>query len=382
MKITSIGRASGVAVAAALALSACGSSSNTGSTGSGSGSSSGSSSSSSVSAGTASADSSCFSGNLSGQGSTAQGNAMQLATTDFASKCSGAKVNYAPTSSGQGVTAFLAKQVGWAGSDSALNSEKGEPAKAATACGAPAWDLPMVVGPIAVAYNLKGVGKLTLSSTLIAKIFSGKITKWNDAAIAAENKGVTLPSTPISVFFRSDSSGTTDNFTNYMNTTDPTDWTAKHAKAWAGKVGQGKPKSAGVGSAVKATDGGITYVEWSYAITNNLAMAQVDNGGGAVALTAASASKAAEAATIAGTGNDLKLKLDYATKAAGTYPIVLVTYEIVCSKYADATTGKAVKSFLSYLVSPEFQGKLSTVGSAPLPSAIQSKVVTAVNAIG
>ncbi|UIJ35948.1 phosphate ABC transporter substrate-binding protein PstS [Allobranchiibius sp. GilTou73] len=378
MKITSIGRASGVAVAAALALTACGSASNNGSTGSGSGSSS----SSSVAAGTKTADSSCFSGSLSGQGSTAQGNAMQLATTDFASKCSGAKVNYAPTSSGQGITAFLAKQVGWAGSDSALNSEKGEPTKAAAACGSTAWDLPMVVGPIAVAYNLKGVGKLTLTPVLIAKIFSGKITKWNDSAIAAANKGVSLPSTPISVFFRSDSSGTTDNFTNYMNTTDPTDWTAKHAKAWAGKVGQGKPKSAGVGSAVKATDGGITYVEWSYAITNNLPMAQVDNGGGAVALTAATASKAAEAATIAGTGNDLKLKIDYATKAAGTYPIVLVTYEIVCSKYADATTGKAVKSFLSYLVSPEFQGKLSTVGSAPLPSAIQGKVVTAINAIG
>ena len=377
MKITSIGRASGVAVAAALALSACGSSSNT-ATGSGSSSSSGGSA---PAAGTKTADSSCFSGSLSGQGSTAQGNAMQLATTDFANKCSSAKVNYAPTSSGQGITAFLAKQVGWAGSDSALNSDKGEPTKAAAACASPAWDIPMVVGPIAVAYNLKGVGKLTLTPTLIAKIFSGKITKWNDAAIAAANKGVTLPSTPISVFFRSDSSGTTDNFTNYMNSTDPTDWTAKHAKAWAGKVGQGKPKSAGVGSAVKATDGGITYVEWSYAITNNLSMAQVDNGGGAVALDAASASKAAAAAKVAGTGNDLKLKLDYTTKAAGTYPIVLVTYEVVCSKYSDATTGKAVKSFLSYLVSPEFQGKLSTVGSAPLPSEVQAKVVTAVNAI-
>ena len=239
----------------------------------------------------------------------------------------------------------------------------------------------MVVGPIALAYNLKGVGKLNLTSTLIAKIFNGKIIKWNDPAIAAANSGVKLPSTPISVFFRSDSSGTTDNFTNYMNTTDPTDWSAKHAKTWAGKTGQGKPKSAGVGSAVKATDGGITYVEWSYAITNKLSMAQVDNGGGPVALTADSASKAAAAAKVAGTGNDLKLKLDYATKTAGVYPIVLVTYEIVCSKYADAATGKNVKAFLSYLSSPEFQGKLSTVGSAPLPPAIQSKVVAAVNAL-
>lgn len=368
MKISSIGRVSGVAVAAALALTACGSASNTDATSTKAGS-------------TASADASCFSGSLSGQGSTAQGNAMQLATTNFATKCSGAKVNYAPTSSGQGITAFLAKQVGWAGSDSALNSAKGEPAKAKAACGSEAWDLPMVVGPIAISYNLKGVGKLTLTPDLTAKIFSGKITTWNDPAIAAANKGVTLPSTKISVFFRSDSSGTTDNFTNYMHTTDPADWTADHAKQWAGKVGQGKAGSAGVGSAVKSTDGAITYVEWSYAITNKLSMAQVDNGGGAVELTAATASKAAEAATISGTGNDLKLKIDYGTKAAGTYPIVLVTYEIVCSKYSDASTAKAVKSFLSYTASPEFQGKLSTVGSAPLPAPIQTKVVAAINAI-
>lgn len=373
MKITSTGRVSGVAVAAALALTACGSASNT--------SGSSSAPAAKVSGGTASATGGCFTGNLSGQGSTAQANAMQLATTEFAKKCPGAKVNYAPTSSGQGITAFLAKQVGWAGSDSSLNSAKGEPAEAKAACGSPAWDLPMVVGPIAVAYNLKGVGKLTLAPQLTAKIFSGKITTWNDPAIAAANKGVKLPSTKISVFFRSDSSGTTDNFTDYMHTTDPTIWTAKHAKQWAGKVGQGKPKSAGVGSAVKSTDGGITYVEWSYAITNNLPMAQIDNGGGPVALTAQTASKAAQAAKVVGTGNDLKLKIDYATKEAGTYPIVLVTYEIVCSKYSDATEAKKVKSFLSYLVSPQFQGKLSTVGSAPLPSAVQSKVVTAINAI-
>ncbi len=373
MKISSIGRVSGVAVVAALALTACGSASNVGS--------SSTTSSSKAAGGAASADNACFSGSLSGQGSTAQANAMQLATTNFASKCKDGKVNYAPTSSGQGITAFLANQVSWAGSDSALNSEKGEPAKARAACGSEAYDLPMVVGPIAVAYNLKGVGKLTLTPELTAKIFAGKITTWNDPAIAAANKGVRLPATKISVFFRSDSSGTTDNFTNYMNTTDPTDWTVKHAKTWAGKVGQGKAKSAGVGAAVKSTDGGITYVEWSYAITNNLPMAQIDNGGGPVALSAETASKAAEAAKVVGTGNDLKLKIDYATKEAGTYPIVLVTYEIVCSKYKKAADAKAVKSFLSYLVSPEFQGTLSKVGSAPLPAPVQTKVVAAIKSI-
>ncbi len=372
MKVLRIGQLAALSLAGSLTLAACGSASNDASSSATAGSSVSSS-----------ASSTCAPGNLTAAGSTAQANAMTQAAAGYKTACN-AELSYNGTGSGAGITSFLTKQVDFAGSDSPLNpagKDGDEFAKANTACGSDAIDLPMITGPIAVVFNVKGVAKLNLTSALVAKIFAGKITTWNDPAIAAANSGVTLPATAISVFFRSDSSGTTDNFTNYMHTTDPTDWTADHAKQWAGKVGQGKAGSAGVGSAVKSTDGAITYVEWSYAITNKLSMAQVDNGGGAVELTAATASKAAEAATISGTGNDLKLKIDYGTKAAGTYPIVLVTYEIVCSKYSDASTAKAVKSFLSYTASPEFQGKLSTVGSAPLPAPIQTKVVAAINAI-
>lgn len=379
LKISRIGRASGLAIAGALALSACGSSSNSDSSSSAGGSSAAASSSAGATGGSTAAAGSvtCFSGNLTAEGSTAQQNAITQAISDYQGKCSGAKVSYNGTGSGAGITKFIAKQVNFAGSDSALSPDKGEPAKAKAACGSDALDIPMVTGPIAVSYNVKGVGKLNLTPKLIAQIFSGKIKTWDDPAIKAANKGVTLPSTKISVFFRSDSSGTTDNFTNYMNTVDPADWPNKHDKTWKGSVGQGKAKTAGVASAIKATDGGIGYVEWGYSIQNKLNMATVDG----VALTADSAGKAIAAAKVIGTGKDLSLKIDYKTKAAGAYPIVLVTYEVACSKYADATTGKNVKAFLSYMASQDFQKQLTGVGAAPLPAAIQSKVVETINSI-
>ena len=370
MNTKRIGAAATLALAGSLSLAACGSASNGGST-----------TSSSSTGASDTASSSCGTAPIKSSGSTAQQNAMDQAIAAYTAKCASAKVTYNGVGSGQGITDFIGKQTAFAGSDSALSPDKGEPAKAQAACGSPAWDLPMVVGPIAVVYNVKGVNKLVLTPDLIAKIFSGKITKWDDPAIAAKNSGVSLPATPISVFFRSDSSGTTDNFTKYMNTVDPTDWPTKHNKSWDGKVGQGKPKSAGVGQAVQATDGGITYAEWSYAIVNKLNMAELDSGAGPVALTPETAGKAIAAATQTGTGNDLSLKLDYKTKAAGVYPIVLATYEIVCSKYADPTVAANVKAFLTYMASSEFQGTLASVGSAPLPPAFQTKVQAAIQAI-
>ncbi|CCH77206.1 Phosphate-binding protein pstS 2 [Nostocoides japonicum T1-X7] len=372
MKALRISQLAALSVAGTMALAACGSASNDDAAGGGG-----------TSAAAATSSSACTPGNLTGAGSTAQQNAMAQATAGYKARC-GSDVSYNGTGSGAGITSFITKQVDFAGSDSALNpqgKDGDEVAKAAAACGSPAWDLPMVTGPIAVAYHVKGVDTLVLTPSVTAQIFSGKITKWNDPAIAKLNPGVTLPAEAISVFFRSDSSGTTDNFTNYLNTAAPSDWTAKHAKDWSGKVGQGKAKSAGVSQAISSTEGGIGYVEWSFAITDKLKMAQIDNGSGPVALTAESAGKAVEAATIAGTGNDLALNIDYSTKAEGAYPIVLVTYEIVCSKNADPAKGKAVKSFMSYLVSDDFQNTLTSIGSAPLPTSIKDKVTAAVAAL-
>jgi phosphate transport system substrate-binding protein len=370
VKINRVGVAAGV-LAAITALAACSSSK------SGSGGDS-STAAGSTPAGTSSATTTgatCSTGTLNAEGSTAQANAMTEWINGYTAACSSAKVNYNPTGSGDGVSAFNAGQVDFAGSDSALDPSKGEVAAAQKRCGSAPLDLPMVVGPIAIAYKLNGVDKLTLTPQLIAKIFLGKITKWNDSAIAAQNSGVSLPSSKISVVYRSDSSGTTQNFEKYLAATDPTDFTAEPSKDNAAQVfaGQGKAKSQGVAQGISSTEGAIGYDEFSYAVQAGLATASIDNGGGPVELSKDTASAAAGAATVTGTGDDLTLKLDYATKTPGAYPIVLVTYEIVCTKYSDSAKGAFVKNFLNYTANSG-QEKLASLGYAPLPSELQAKV--------
>lgn len=349
--------------AVALTLAACGSSKNSGDSGKG---------------GSGGGSGNCQSGTLKAEGSTAQQNAMTQWIDDYQKQCSGATINYNGTGSGAGVMQFNGGQVDFAGSDSALDPTKGEPAAAAKRCANPALDLPMVVGPIAVAFKVKGVsdGGLTLTPELVTKIFLGKITKWDDPAIKAANSSANLPSEPITVFFRSDESGTTQNFEKYLAANDATDFTADPAKTWPGKVGQGKKGSQGVQQAISSTEGAIGYVEWSFAVSGNLSTAKIDNGGGAVALNADTASAAVSAATVVGTGKDLSLKLDYATKASGAYPLILVTYEIVCSKYSDAKIGALVKSFLTYTAT-DGQASLKQLGYAPLPAPIDAKVKSA-----
>jgi phosphate transport system substrate-binding protein len=346
VKIQRIGLLASVALVGSLALTACGSDNNDGAA-------SGSSSSGS----SAASDCPAGGGTLNAEGSSAQKN---------------------------GIKQFIAGQVDFAGSDSALKTTekdgKVEADDAAAYCGSPAWNLPMVTGPIAVAYNVKGVDKLVLTPAVTADIFNGKVTTWNDKAIADLNSGVTLPAEPIKVFFRSDESGTTENFTKYLKAAAPTNWTAEPGKAWTGK-GEGKQKSDGVAGAVKSTEGGITYAEWSYAKDNNLGIAQIDNGGGAVELTAESVGKAVLAAKSDGEGNDLRLKLDYATKEAGAYPILLVTYEIVCSKGKDAKKAALTKAFLTHFASADTQKGLEDIGYAPLPTEIQTKVEAAIKAL-
>lgn len=375
MLITRAGLIAGLA-AGAVALTACGSDSNSSSTtaqGAGNGGSSSSSTGST----------SCASGSLKAEGSTAQKNAMDQWITDYQNQCSGATITYNGTGSGAGVSNFIARQDNFAGSDSALDPIKDEPTKASTACGSAALDLPMVVGPIAIAYKLNGVSDLTLTPTVLTRIFLGKITTWNDPAIKSLNSGANLPSTKITVFYRSDSSGTTQNFERYLVANDPTDFTSAPDKdsSKAGFAGQGKTGSQGVQQAISSTEGGIGYAEWSYAVSGNLSTAKIDNGAGPVELTADSAGAAVAAAKTAPTGpGDLSLKLDYATKASGAYPIILVTYEIVCSKYSDANIGKQVKAFLNYTAGAG-QDKLKDLGYAPLPDSIKTQVQAAINGI-
>ncbi|MGC5019887.1 phosphate ABC transporter substrate-binding protein PstS [Micromonospora sp. DT47] len=363
MKLQRHGAIACLALTAMLGLSACGSDNNEPTTPS--------------AAGSAAAD--CGTGTLNAQGSSAQKNAMAEWIKTYQQKCSGLTINYEPTGSGAGIEAFTAGTADFAGSDSALKPEE-KPKADARCTGGQAIDLPMVTGPIAVAYNLQGVDGLQLKPSTVAKIFAGKITKWDDAAIKADNPNAKLPSNAITTVHRNDSSGTTDNFTNFLSKTSEADWTFGKAKEWKAPGGTGQKGSDGVTNFVKSTPGSITYTEWSFAENAGVGVAKIQNGAGEFAeLTAENAGKAVAGAKVVGQGDDLALSIDYKTKEAGAYPLVLVTYEIACSKGLPADKLKAVKGFLTYTASTEGQQVLTELGYAPLPESVRTKVADAVS---
>ena len=318
---------------------------------------------------------------LTAEGSTAQLNAIALFNMDWAQLCPGKQLAYNPTGSGAGREQFIARHVDFAGSDSPLSRDQIDPA--AERCnGNPAWHLPMVFGPIAIVFHLDGVKQLVVNADVLAKIFSGAIASWDDPAIAKLNPGASLPNTRISPIYRSDSSGTTDNFQRYLAAAAPNSWTRGAGSEFQGGVGEGAQKSAGIIQAVLAAPGTIGYVEKGFADQSGVPYAQINDGSAAVALTDDAARKAIDGAAFAGVGNDLELDLKsiYRTNAAGAYPLVLATYEIVCSKGYDPATSAAVKSLLT-VAANNAQGALATAGYIPLPDAFKKRLLTAINAI-
>jgi len=324
----------------------------------------------------------CASGSLTAQGSTAQGNAIGEWVKAYQTACPDGKINYQGTGSGAGIQAFTANTADFAGSDSALKAGDEQSRADARCTGGKAINLPMVIGPIAIAYNLAGVKDLQLKPATLAKIFAGTVKTWDDATIKADNPNATLPSTPIVAVHRSDSSGTTENFTKYLKATAGSDWTYDSGKDWKAPGGKGGAKSDGVAAAVKQAPGAIGYIEYSFVQTNSLSAAKIYNGAGEyTALDDKSAGKAIAGAKVTGTEPDLALTVDYATKEAGAYPIVLVTYEIVCTKGTPADKLPLIKGFLGYISGTDGQAKLSEIGYAPLPSELQNKVAASVSGL-
>lgn len=318
---------------------------------------------------------------VSASGSTAQEFAMQFWIKNYMRACPNTRISYEGNGSGAGQTDFLKGRTAFAGSDSALSATQITESKSVCS-GGRAVHLPMLGGPIAIAYNLPGVSKLVLDAPTLAKVFDAQITKWNDPAIAKLNPGAKLPSTPIQASHRSDSSGTTDNFTSYLSAAAPSAWSYGHDKVWMAKGGQSAKGSSGLAEHVKKTVGAIGYVELSYAIARSIPTVAIDTGAPApVAASVLTASKALADAEIAGADDDLVLKLDYATKAAGAYPIDLVTYEIVCDKGNKPATWSTTKAFLTYIAGPEGQEDLSFQGYATLPATIVNKVRSKINSL-
>ena len=317
---------------------------------------------------------------LKASGSTAQANAMTRFVKAYEKACPGQTVAYTSNGSGAGVGEFLAGQTDFGGSDSPLAGD--EYNKAKQRCGSDAWNLPVVFGPLAITYNLDAVDRLVLDAPTLAKIFNGTITRWDDPAIKALNE--TMPSEPITVVYRGDASGTTDNFQRYLDAASNGAWGKGTGKVFNGGVGQGAPGNEGTSAKVKDTEGAITYNEWSFAQAQRLFAARIVTSAGPdpVAISADTVGKAIAGATIAGQGNDLVLDISsfYKPTQPGAYPIVLATYELVCSKYSDAQTATAVRAFLQSTVGPG-QANLEDYGYFPLPNQFQSKVLSAVNAI-
>ncbi len=368
MKFNRFGAALSLLATSALVLSACGGSTNSASTSS-----------------TTPANVSCGGKKkLHSSGSTAQVHAIEQFVYAYIRACPGYTLDYTANGSGKGVDQFVNNETDLGGSDVPLDPSKGQPDRASQRCGSPAWDLPAVFGPIAVTYNINGVTSLNLDGPTTARIFNGTITAWNDPAIKALNGGTNLPPTPVHVVFRSDESGTTDNFQKYLDAASNGAWGKGAGKTFNGGVGEGAAGNDGTSTAVRNTDGSITYNEWSYAVGRGLNMAQIVTSAGPspVPITLDSVRKTIAGARFVGVGNDLVVDTSsfYKPTDAGAYPIVLATYEIVCSKYPDSATGAAVKAFMQATIGPGQEG-LDEYGYIPLPASFQQKLATAVDAI-
>jgi|HubBroStandDraft_6_1064221.scaffolds.fasta_scaffold11966_2 phosphate transport system substrate-binding protein len=343
------------AVATALSLAACSSSSS---------SSTPASSGSAAATGSASASSGAkLSGTLNGSGSTFQTTFQETASSSFKSVQPNMTVNYGSGGSGKGRTDLASGVTNYAGSDSPIPA-----AETANFKGKTVLYFPVVIGPITLSYNLSGLSKpLQLSAPVIASIFQGKITSWNNSAIAADNPGVTLPSTPITIVVRSDSSGTTQNFSLFLMDSTPSTWTLGSSSTikWPSTARAGNGNG-GVASAIKSTPGAIGYVDYSDAKASGLTFASIKNkDGNYVAPSPSSASAAADGVTIA---PNLTFHAVWGT-GAQAYPITYQSWVLVYETQPNANDAAMLKSYIGYLLGP-MQQMSGSLGYAPLPSSL------------
>jgi phosphate transport system substrate-binding protein len=321
---------------------------------------------------------------ITASGSTAQANAMKRFVSAYGKACPGHTLNYTANGSGAGISDFLAGKSDFAGSDTPLSDDQYAGAKQRCG-GSDAWNLPVVFGPLAITYNLYNVDFLVLDAPTLAGIFNGRITRWDDPALTALN--ASMPPEEIHVIHRSDNSGSTANFQAYLAAAAGGVWTQGTGKAFKGGVGTGAKGNDGTSAAVKNTEGAITYNELSFAMEEGLYAAEIKTPASRksrrpVRIGTDSVGKTIAGAKIIGKGNNLVLDLSsfYNPSQDDVYPIVMATYEIVCSKYPDPQVGLAVKAALQATLGPG-QIDLDKNGYIPLPPDFQAKVSSAVNAI-
>ncbi len=324
-----------------------------------------------------------LSGTLNGGGSSAQEAAQGVWRAGFQGENSGVTVNYDPVGSGTGRENFISKAYSFAGSDSALSTDEGELDSAKARCnGEDPIEVPAYVSPIAVVYNLSGVDELNLSPATIAGIFDDKITKWNDPAIAEDNPDADLPDTTITPVHRSDDSGTTKNFTDYLSKAADGAWSYDADSIWPKQSGEAAEGTSGLVAAVTSGDGAIGYADESQAGGLGIAAIGVGDEFNKPSADGAAMVLANSPRTEGRPDVDMAIDIDRTITDSGAYPLLLTSYLIACQHYDDANEAALVKGFLAYAISSDGQqAAAEQAGSAPLDSGLADEAAGIVDKI-
>jgi phosphate transport system substrate-binding protein len=306
---------------------------------------------------------------LTGAGATFP-NPIYTKWFDAYNKKTGVQINYQSIGSGGGIRQFTEGTVDFGASDGPMNDDQMQ------AVGGRVLHVPTVLGAVVLTYNLPAVGtsKLKFDGPAIANIFLGKITKWNDKAIAALNPEVKLPDSDIIVVHRSDGSGTSYIFSDYLSKVSP-EWKGKVGKAtsvnWP--VGLGGKGNEGVTQQVKQTEGSLGYVELIYALSNDLSFGEVKNASGKFVDASLASVTAAAASAKFEKNTDFRVSITNAP-GAEAYPISSFTWLLIRPDVKDAAKGKAIKDFLTWMLTPEAQKMAEELKYAPLPAPVVSLV--------
>jgi phosphate transport system substrate-binding protein len=322
-----------------------------------------------------------LSGTLDGAGSSAQAAAQEVWVANFQRDNASVTVNYDPSGSGAGREQFIGGGVSFAGSDAALSDEELASEFSRCAPGSVGIDFPVYVSPLVLIFTIDGVDELRLDAATIAGIFSNSITRWNDPALAALNPDTALPDAVITAVHRSDDSGTTKNFTDYLNENVPEVWGNEPADTFPfdGEAAQG---NAGVVNAVAGGVNAIGYVDSSRAEGMDVAELKVGDAFVAYSPEAAAAIIDASPLVARDNPNDIVVDVDRKSAAAGVYPLVLVSYIIACQDYEDDAEAELVREFIGSIVSDEGQqAAAADAGSAPLSDTFAPRVREAAETI-
>ncbi|OYO16883.1 hypothetical protein BI335_08955 [Enemella evansiae] len=330
----------------------------------------------------------CPPGQLQVEGATSEAGMMNSYIASYAETCRNASTVVWTTSADSGRTSFVNGLVNVATSESWLSND--EVAAAQRRCQQnPAWHLPTTASPVAIVFRLDGVEQLTLSPETLAMIFSGQLNRWNDARIARENPGVTLPAQAIQVYYQNQPSGASEALGRYLARTAPLKWSPRNTTPnWRGQ-GQGRDRPEDVASSVAARSGTIGFLETAQLGDANrpsgepqLGRVGIDEGQGPLLPTQEAASKALQQARFLPDDQGNDLRIDPASLSGeGAYPVVAVTYQIVCSQGLPVEVTSLTRDFLGFMLNPQTQSGLPAIGRVPLPDELRQRTTEAVAAI-